>query len=126
MVPLKVSVLAIKIATTYLEVSDSYIMPAQKYAVGLFHKLHADILLERLVKCSTSTLTRRPTGKQDSNVSKPLRLAHDFEIQPNVQSVSKTLYFNSEIGPTPPVRPSRIWLLLISAYAAFLCVSSRY
>jgi hypothetical protein len=30
MVPLKVSMLATKIATTYLEVSYGYIMPAQK------------------------------------------------------------------------------------------------
>ena len=126
MVPLKVSVLAIKITTTYLEVSDSYIMPAQKYAVCLFHKLHTNVLSERLVKCSTSTLTRPPMDKQDSSVSKPLRLAHDIEIQPNMQGVSRTLYVNSEIGPTPPARPSRIWLLLISAYAAFLFVSSRH
>lgn len=80
MVPLKVSVLSMKIATIYLEVSDGYIMPAQKYSTIFLGLLHSNLTLERSVKCSISIPTRHPRDKLNSSVSKPSRVVDNIEI----------------------------------------------
>lgn len=63
MVPLKVSVLAMKIATTYLEVSDGYIMPAQRCAMSLFRILHIEHCVRMVGKMLDFNTDKTPEGK---------------------------------------------------------------